>query len=180
MIIPKNLKFPRDRDCFVLFKGDAYPVSVSQNMLNSGWQGGQGVRWVDSSKEEFLVDYSDGIYGGFLLWGSNETADALTSMYGWQLTYNTAIFCAGGWLIATRTVELYTYASRHSAGPLVPITYRVGERVLFSSRGFWTNESEWEQQVPPDPRGVNGFYIGSVVQAPSADNGYFIVLQTSI
>jgi hypothetical protein len=173
-------EFPRDRDCYVLFKGDSYTVSVSADMRATGWQGGQGVKWVDSTKDEFLVSYSDGIYGGFMLWGSNEVPDILTGLTGNQPEYGFGTFCAGGWLIATRTVELYTYASRIGGGPLVPISYRVGERLLFSLRGYWTNESEWQQEIPPDPRGVNGFYIGNVVQAPSSENQNYIVIQTSI
>jgi hypothetical protein len=170
-------EFPRTRDCYVLFKGDAYPVAVSQSMATQGWQGGQGVRWIDSPQDEFLVDYSDGIYGGFLLWGSNESSDDLTSMTGAQPLYGYGTFCAGGWLIATRTYEKYTYASRQ-VGPLVPINYVVGVRVLFSIRGLFTIEDEWTPSG--DPRAPNTFYIGSVVQAPSADNNNYIVLQTSI
>jgi hypothetical protein len=171
-------EFPRTRDCYVLFKGDSYTVSVSQGMMLKGWQGGQGVSWVDSSQDEFLVDYSDGIYGGFLLWGSNESSDEFTSMTGAQPLYGFGTFCAGGWLIATRTFEQYTYASRTGGGPLVPIFYSVGQRFLFSLRGLFTNEDEWTPSG--DPRAPNTFYIGSVVQAPSADNNNYIVLQTSI
>ena len=93
-------QFPRDRDCYVIFKGDAYTVSVSKNMMLNGWQGGQGVRWVDSDIDEFIVDYSDGIYGGFMLWGSNESSDQYNSLTGNQPLYGFGTFCAGGWLIA--------------------------------------------------------------------------------
>jgi hypothetical protein len=169
--------FPRDRDCYVLFKGDSYTVSVSENMMLNGWQGGQGVQWVDSDIDEFIVDYSDGIYGGFMLWGSNETSDQYTSLTGNQPLYGFGTFCAGGWLIATRTYEKYTYASRQ-VGPLVPINYTAGVRVLFSLRGLWTIEDEWTPSG--DPRAPNGYYIGSVVQPPTTDNNEYIVIQTSI
>jgi hypothetical protein len=170
-------KFPRERDCYVLFKGDAYPVSVSAGMKLNGWQGGQGVRWIDSPIDEFLVDYSDGIYGGFMLWGSNESSDQFTAATENQPLYGFGTFCAGGWLIATRTYEKYTYASRQ-VGPLVPIVYEVGSRVLFSVRGHWTNEDEWTPSG--DLRAPNGFYVGSVVQEPIPENNEYLVIQTSI
>jgi hypothetical protein len=175
-----DLKFPRERDCYALYRGDSFTVAVSSSMRQQGWQGGQGVMWINSPRDEFLVTFSDGIYGGFLLWGSNEEADQLTGLTGTQPEYGFATFCAGGWLISTRTIERYTYASRIGGGPLVPITYSVGERLLFSSRGYFTNESEWDQMVPPDPRGVNGYYLGNVVQVPTANTNWHMIIQTSI
>jgi hypothetical protein len=133
--------------------------------------------WFDSPKDEFCVTYSDGHYGGFLLWGSDESSDAWTAMSGQQLAYGYAIICAGGWLISTSTYEKYTYASRVSGGPLVPITYAAGTRVVFSLRGYWTNEDEWTQSGLPVP---NTFYLAYVVQAPRAENNYNLMLQTSI
>jgi hypothetical protein len=170
-------EFPRTRDCYVLFKGDTYPVGVSQAMITNGWLGGQGVMWTDSPKDEFMVTYSDGAYGGFLLWGSNEDSDVLASLTLSQPTYGYGVFCAGGNLIATRTYEKYTYASRQ-VGPLVPINYVVGQRLVFSLRGYWTPEDEWTLSL--DPRRPNGFFIGNIVQAPSADNNYYLTIQTSI
>lgn len=170
-------EFPRTRDCFVLFKGDAYPVSTSQTMAAKGWQGGQGVQWVDSVRDEFLVSFSDGLYGGFMLWGSNEPHDQLTSMTGSQPLYGFGTLCAGGWVIATRTFERYTYASRLS-GPLIPLVYTAGQRLVFSLRGYWTKEDEWA--ISGDPRGSNGYFIGNIVQPPTADNNFYLTLQTSI
>jgi hypothetical protein len=169
----------RVRDVNVLFKGDSYTVMVDDALRASGWQGGQGVKWVDSDKEEFIVGPSDGLYGGFLLWGSNEPSDQYVSSIEKQVEYGYAVFCAGGWLMATRTFERYTYASRQ-AGPLVPITYTVGERVRFSLRGWWTNEDEWA--LSGDPRGSNGYFIGNVVQTPTPNDfgELFLTLQTSI
>lgn len=172
-----TFEFPRDRDVYVLEKGDAYPCSISQNMIQNGWQGGQGVRWIDSDIDEFLVDYSDGTYGGFLLWGSNESSDQFTSMTGNQPLYGTAVFCGGSWLIATRTFEVYTWESRQ-VGPLVPLVYPVGARILFSLRGLFTTEDEWSPSG--DPRAPNTYYIGNIVQTPVAANNNYLVLQTSI
>jgi hypothetical protein len=175
MAFTKN--FPRDRDCYVLSKGDAYPVAVSQTMRTNGWQGGQGVQWVDSPQDEFRVTYSDGLYGGFLLWGSDESSDKFASLTGNQPLYGFGTLCAGGWLIATRTFERYTYASR-LAGPLVENSYVVGERLVFSLRGWFTRQDEWT--ITADPRGANTYFIASVVQIPSVDNDFYITLQTSI
>jgi hypothetical protein len=170
-------QFPRDRDCYTLFKGDSFTVSVSEALARSGWQGGQAVQWVDSVRDEFLVGPSDGLYGGFLVWGSNETSDQLTSLTAWQPTYSSAVLGVGGWLIATRTYETTTYSSRVS-GPLVPLVYTVGERLRFSLRGFWTNQDEWS--LSGDPRGSNSYYVGSVVQAPTPENNNYLTIQTSI
>jgi hypothetical protein len=114
-----------------------------------------------------------------LLWGSNEDSDQYISMVEQQVVYGHAVFCAGGWLMTTRTFERYTYASR-VMGPLVPITYTVGERLLFSLRGYWTNEDEWT--ASGDPRGANDMFVGSVVQQPrpNAKGVEYITLQSSI
>lgn len=167
----------RTRDCVVHFKGDSYPVAVTPAMITTGWAGGQGVMWADAPDDDFMVTFSDGIYGGFLLWGSDETADQWTGITGSQLKYGYATFCAGGWLLSTLTYEQYTWASRQ-VGPLVPIIYTPGERLLFSVRGWFTNEDEWTLTV--DPRAPNIYYNAYVVQAPRAGNDNYLVLLTSI
>jgi hypothetical protein len=168
----------RTRDCVVFRKGDAYTVNVSDTMRTSGWRGGQGVRWVDSPKDEFLVGYSDGLYGGFLLWGSDESSDKFTAITMQQPEYGYAVFCAGGWLISTTTFEKYTYLSRIGGGPLVPIVYTPGVRLRFSLRGLWTTEDEWTLAL--DPRAPNNFYVGTIVENPSALTNLYLTLQTSI
>lgn len=167
----------RTRDCVVFFKGDSYAVTADAAMLQNGWTGGQGVRWVDSAVDEFKVSYSDGLFGGFFLWGSNESSDQLVSFIQNQLTYDYGVLCLGGWLISTITYEKYTYASRQ-AGPLVPINYQEGQRLRFSLRGFWTTEDEWT--LSGDPRAPNGFFCGYVSQAPKALNGGYLGIQTAI
>lgn len=168
----------RTRDCVVLFKGDAYSVSLSPSLISQGWSGGQGVMWDDSPLDEFRVTISDGLYGGFLLWGSDESSDQYIAYLRNQLVYGHAVICLGGWLITTSTYERYTYASRIGGGPLVPIVYTEGTRLRFSLRGRWTVEDEW--LLSGDPRGSNQFFVGSVTQAPSVDNNYYLGLQTSI
>lgn len=171
------MELPRSRDCIILMKGDAYPVTVSDAMAAVGWQGGQGVQWVASTKDEFLVTNSDGFYAGFMLWGSDESADQYTAMTRNQPFYRFATVGAGGWHILTRSFEQYTYASRQ-AGPLVPITYHASDRLVFSLRGFWTKEDEWT--LSGDPRAPNSYFIGFVTQAPSSVTSFYMGIQVSI
>jgi hypothetical protein len=167
----------RTRDCVVFFRGDSYAVTISDAMATNGWTGGQGAAWIDSSIDEFKVSYSDGLYGGFLLWGSNESSDQLVSFIQNQIDYKFAVLCLGGWLISTTTYEKYTWSSRQ-AGPLVPIVYQEGQRLRFSLRGFWTTEDEWT--LSGDPRAPNNFFVGSVVQAPKDLNEFYLGIQTAI
>ena len=170
-------EFIRTRDCVVHFRGDAYPVAISDALATQGWSGCQGVMWTDSPEDEFRVTFSDGIYGGFLLWGSDETADKFTGMTGNQPLERYAIFCAGGWLLSTCTYEKYTWASRQ-LGPLVEITYTVGERLRWSNRGLLTNEDEWTLTL--DPRMPNNYFVAYVVQVPRPENNDYLVLQMAI
>jgi hypothetical protein len=125
-----------------------------------------------------MVDVSDGTYGGFLLWGSDESSDQWTAMTGQQVAYGYGVLCSGGWVIATATYEKYTWTSRQGPGPLVPNVYRVGERLVFSLRGYWTREDEWT--LSGDPRAPNTYYIANVIQTPQPYNNYRVQLQTSI
>lgn len=164
----------RTRNCVVLLKGDTYPVTVNANMATNGWQGGQGIQWVASTKDEFLVTYSDGLYAGFALWGSDEPSDEFTAMTRNQPAYQFTTAGAGGWIIMTTTYEKYTWQSRQ-VGPLVPITYNASDRLVFSLRGYWSVEDEWS--LSGDPRAPNNYFIGFVVQSPV--NGY-LTIQVSI
>src|SRR5271168_4087837 len=133
----------RDRDVITLVKGQTFPTGLSPGMLSSGWAGGQGVMWIDTPYDAWEVDFSDGTPNGFLLWGSDETADQYTSYTQNQPTYDFAVLCFGTWVITTSTYEKYTYASRTGAGPRVPIVYNENDRLLFSLRGLFTVEDEW-------------------------------------
>jgi len=167
----------RTRDVIIFYKGDAYAVTLDAALRASGWSGGQGVSWVDSPLDEFQVGRSTGLYGGFLLWGSDEDADKYTSIIGQQPAVGHAVMGTGNWIISTRIFERYTYASRQ-AGPLVPLTYASGERLVFSLRGLWTKEDEWA--LSGDPRGSNGYFNANVMQPPTAQNNFFITLQTGL
>jgi hypothetical protein len=166
----KGLDIVRGRDCVVFGKGDAYAVAVNSAMLAGGWAGGQGVQWVDSIDDIFTVTYSVGLYGGFLIWGSDESADQYVSSTRSQLVYGTAVMMAGNALISTSSYEKYTYASRIGPGPLVPLVYIAGEPLYFSLRGLWTKEKEV----------ASNFFTGFVAQVPKPINQFFLGIQTGL
>ncbi len=168
----------RTRDVIVFRTGSANPVLVDDAMASQGWVGGQAVTWVDAVDDTFMVTYSDGTYGGFLLWGSNESSDQFTSMTGQQTIYKYGILCTGSWLISTITFEKYTYESRVGGGPLVENVYGVGARLTFSLRGYFTPQDEWT--LSGDPRAPNTLYIAYVVKHPSPATRDYLTLQTSI
>jgi hypothetical protein len=85
---------------------------------------------------------------------------------------------AGGWHISTANYEKYTYVSRTGGGPLVPITYKASDRLVFSAGGLFTKEDEWS--LSGDPRAPNSYYIGFVSQAPTADRNWHLGVQVSI
>lgn len=175
--MPLPLNYPRIRDVEVLFKGEATTVAVDQTMATAGWAGGQFVKWVDSPRDEFLVSFSDGLYGGFCLVGSDESSDQFTGMTGQQPLYGYCTLCTGGWLVALRLYEKYTWASRQ-LGPLVPLVYTEGSGLRISLRGWLTTEDEWTASA--DPRAPNNYFVATVVQAPSSDNNFYLTVQTSI
>jgi hypothetical protein len=169
-------EFIRSRDCVVFFKGDNQTVAVSSNMVARGWPGGQGVQWDSSTNDELIVTYSDGLYGGFLIWGSDEVGDDYSAMTRAQPHYRFATMFSGSCMIATSSYERYTYASRVS-GPLVPLTYAAQDVLYFSKRGLWTKEDELA--LSSDPR-APAFFVGFVTQVPKPINRNFLGIQTSI
>lgn len=167
----------RGRDCIVFFKGDSQPVIVSQDLINAGWPGGQGVQWVDSVNDERVVTFSSGLYGGFLVWGSDEPADQHTAMTRQQLVYRYAVMLSGGCLMATTSYERYTYTSRTGPGPLVPLVYGANDILYLSKRGLWTKEDE--MTLSGDPM-APAFFTGFVAQVPKSVNSNFLGIQTSM
>jgi hypothetical protein len=173
-----GLDIVRGRDCVVFSKGDAHCVTVDSAMLQGGWAGGQGVQWVNSTLDEPVVSYSQGLYGGFMIWGSDESADQFTGMTRSQIVYPaSAVMMAGNAMISTSSYERYTYASR-LAGPLVPLVYSPKDPLYFSRRGLWTKEDEASQGValPFAP----AFFTGFVVQTPAPVNQFYLGIQTSL
>jgi hypothetical protein len=167
----------RGRDCLVYFKGDSQTVVVSQAMVDGGWPGGQGVQWIDSVNDERVVSYSNGLYGGILVWGSDEDGDRFSSTSGQQSHYHYATMFSGGALISTSTYERYTYASRNGGGALVPLVYDPNDVLYFSRRGLWTNEDE--MTLSGDTR-APCFFSGFVAQTPKVSNRMFLGIQTSM
>ena len=172
-----TLNHPRIRDVYVLLKGDTFPVAVSPAMRAAGWRGGQGLCWDDAPTDDFRVTFSDGRFGGFALNGSNESSDTYTALTGSQVAYGSVVMCMGNWIISTRTFEQYTYASQQ-VGPLVPLTYVVGDRLVFSLAGLWTVEDTWT--LSGDPRAPNNLFSASVIQTPSSANSNYLTLQVSV
>ena len=166
----------RSRDCLVFFKGDTQTVAVSQAMVTGGWPGAQGVQWVTGTGDERIVTYSNGLYGGFLVWGSDEDGDRFTAITRQQPHYRYATMFSGGCLISTSSYERYTYASR-LAGPLVPLVYQVQDILYLSLRGLWTKENELTLSGNPL---APAFFTGFVAQIPKVSNRNFLGIQTSM
>jgi len=167
----------RSRDCIVFFKGDSTTVTVDAAMVAGGWPGGQGVQWVGTIGDDRVVTYSNGLYGGFLVWGSDETGDRFTAITNQQTAYRYATMFFGGCLISTSSYERYTYASRIGGGPLVPLVYQPNDPLYFSLRGLFTNEDELTISGSPL---APAFFVGFVAQIPKALNKFFLGVQTSM
>jgi hypothetical protein len=167
----------RSRDAVVFFYGDRQPVTVSSAMVVGGWPGGQGVQWANTAADVRMVTYSTGLYGGFLIWGSDEVGDRFVSMTQTQVVYATATMFSGGCLMSTTSYERYTYASRTGGGPLVPIIYKINDPLYFSLRGLWTSEDELTLSLNPL---APAFFTGFVAQLPKNSNRYYLGIQTSL
>jgi hypothetical protein len=171
------MEIARTRDVIVLVTDLSFPVMVDSTMAQAGWPGGQAVTWAPSIYDNFVATFSDGTYGGFMLWGSNESADQFSAYTGNQPTYQFGVMCVGTWVVATIAYERYTLQSR-LVPPLVPNVYTVGQRLRFSLRGLWTPQDEWT--ISGDPRAPNEFLVGSVIQAPDASNNNYLMVQTAL
>lgn len=171
------MQIAQTRDCIALVVDASIPVLVDDAMAARGWAGGSGVTWVTADSDTFLVTYSDGTFGGFLLWGSDEAEDQFSAYTANQPTYKIAQACFGTWIISTVAFERYTLQSRLTP-PLVENRFVSGERLRFSLRGLWTPQDEWS--IAGDPRGPNDNVAGSVIQAPSSQNNFHLMLQTAL
>ena len=167
----------RTRDCVIWVKAETLTVSVDSGMVLNGWLGGQGVTFAPITEDEVLVTISDGLGGGVLLWGSDESSDQFTAMTENQPYYGFAVLGMGAWHIATSTFEQYTYESRQ-VGPLVPLVYNGNDPLFFSLRGYWTNEDEWT--LSGDPRAPNDNVVGFVSQTPRPNNKGVLYLTVQV
>lgn len=162
----------RTRDCIIFHKGPSVTVEVPDG--TSLWVGGQGFNWTDPVGDRLVATISDGLSGGFALWGSDESSDEYTAMTRNQPTYKYVVLGMGGWIFSTLTYERYTYASRVGPGPLVPIPYVASDLLRLSLRGYWTKEDEWT--LSGDGRAPNDNFVGAVVQSPTpVRNNYLTV-----
>lgn len=166
----------RSRDCVVFVKDASVTVAVDTAMVNGGWPGGQGVMWTNVTSDQLIVTYSNGPYGGFLVWGSDETGDRFTAISNQQTHYRYATMFFGSCVISTSTYERYTYASRTGGGPLVPIVYNPSDYLFFSLRGLWTNEDELTLSGAPLPSPL----VGAVSQIPKAVTNNYLGIQTML
>ena len=132
--------------------------------------------WTPGTNDQKTVTFSNGKYGGWLLWGSDETADKLTGMTFSQVTNYNAVFVAGGSLLSTSSYEHYTWLSRQG-GPLVPIVYHAHDILYFSLRGLWTNEDE---ATLSGQLWAPNFFTGFCAQVPKANNNYYLGIQTGL
>lgn len=171
------MEIARTRDVVVLISDKSFPVRLTDSVAQAGWAGGQGVSWRPSTSDEFLVGFSDGSPGGFLLWGSNEASDQFISMTQNQPTYQFGLVCVGTWVITTSSFERYTLQSR-LVPPLVENVYVPGTQVRFSLRGLFTSQDEWA--LSADPRAPNDFFVGMVIQAPNTENSNYLMVQTML
>jgi hypothetical protein len=167
----------RSRDCVIFSKGPAHNVAIDAALIAGGWPGGQGAQWVASDADEPTVTYSSGLYGGFLIWGSNESADQYTAMTGNQLAYGHAVMMTGRAVISTSSYETFTYASRTGGGPLEPLVYTCPQPLYFSLRGLWTLENE--PLLSGSPLGP-AVLAGWTCQLPKAINEFFLGIQTRL
>lgn len=166
----------RSRDCTVFYKAASTTVAVSSAMVSGGWAGGQGVQWVGVVGDDRVVTYSEGIYGGFLIWGSDELGDDFTAITRQQPTYRYATMLFGDCLIATSSYEKYTYASRVGGSP-VPLVYQPNDILMLSRRGLWTKEDELTIVGSPlAPAPVAGY----VAQTPKEVNRYYLGIQVAM
>lgn len=171
-----GLDLVRSRDCVIFTKDDTFPVKVSEDMLQGGWPGGQAVQWADASTDDFTVTYAFGRGSGFMVWGSDESADLFTAATRTALTYGFSVMFAGSSLLSTSSYEQYTYTSR-LGGPLVPLVYDTNDDLYFSLRGLWTKEDELTLSgsgLAPSPS------VGRVAQVPQDINQHFLGIQAAL
>lgn len=133
------------------------------------------MQWSGSSVDERVVTFSNGLFGGVLIWGSNEAGDDYAAMTRNQPYYRFATMLTGSNILATTSYERYTYASRTGGGPLVSLVYRAQDSLYFSRRGLWTNEDE--MTLAGDPL-APALSPGVVVQVPKTSNNHFLGVQT--
>jgi len=170
-----GLDLIRSRDCQILRADIVVPAKISTTMKNGGWAGGQGVMWSDSGSGDLEITYSDGRFGGFVLWGSTESSDEWAAYTNQSKYYGYTLVGISGWMVSTIAYEKYSLQSRLS-GPLIELVYTPSDILFFSSRGLWTNQDEMAILGSPfTPK-----QAGHVAQPPSSSNQFRLGLSTTL
>ena len=174
-------------DVELMFPGDRFPVTVGPTLRETGWRGGQFVKYV-AGTTDWTVGVSDGNgAAGFLLFqseyysllqpgsfGSNGEA-VVGSPENWISHQskpiggnNTATMVSGGtraFFKAFETVALNGGGARAGG----PITYALNEPLKVSERGLLCNDSDANLNAA----GVlTPVVVGIVSAVPSASNGW--------
>lgn len=177
------MDLPRTRDCIALVTDLAFPVEIDEVLATRGFVGGSCCRWIPTGSDTFRVTVSDGTYGGFFLWGSRESADNFSAYTQNQEVHRFATVGVGTWVISTVAYERYTLRSRLTP-PLVEHVYEVGQRLKLSNRGLWypaADGSDDEWNIVPNELGTeNPYLVGMIVQRPTAENNFHLMVQTSL
>ena len=174
------------RDLVLLHKGDSITVKIDSTLVASGWEGGQFVRWYADGTGELNVRLANGVYCGFLPFGSDELADQFTALTDSDVTYLKAVMYFGGNVFYTRTYETETYQSRHGMVPYTPITYTASQSLYISENGKITNEDESDAAVNPgglfpdgSPILVPFVFFGVVAVPPVTNSRNYLGVQTN-
>ena len=150
--------------------------------------GGTFVRWIDDGSGDLTVTKANGVYCGFIAFGSSESGDQLTALTNQNTHYRYAILNFGGNVIYTRTYERFTYQSRHGLTPPTPLVYTANQALYVSENGKMTTEDESDpavQGIPvpvfPDgsPIVVRFVFFGVCAVPPSSATSDFIAVQTN-
>lgn len=190
-----GLKDALNRDLVILHKGDTITVAIYQGVapggvvnLEDGWSGGQFVRWVDAGTGDLTVTLANGVYCGFMPFGSDELGDKYTTLTDSDQTYEKVVMYFGGNVVYTRTFETETYQSRHGLAPATPLVYHANQALYVSENGKATTEDESNPAVNPGGNFPDGspitvpFVFFGVCAVPPflAPNGsYYMGIQTN-
>lgn len=173
------------RDLVPLHKGDSITVKIASSLAASGWEGGTFVRWTDDGSGELTVTIANGLYCGFLPFGSEETGDGYASITGQNTHYKYATMFFGGNVFYTRVYETETYDSRNG-GPYAALTYTPNQALYISENGKITNQDESDPAVNPGglfpdgtPITVPFVFFGTVAVPPSSASRNYLGVQTN-
>lgn len=174
------------RDLILLHKGDSITPAISASLAASGWDGGQFVRWTDAGNGELTVTLANGVYCGFMPFGSEEAGDGYVSITGQNPRYKYVSMYFGGNVFYTRTFETQTYIARNGLGPAAALTYTANQALYVSENGKITNQDESDLAVNPGglfpdgtPITVPFVFFGVCAVPPSSASRNYIAVQTN-